>query len=246
MQNEKDRLYSLEPLFEHFNEHHELKPMGYQHIINILANDHLKNTDQGVGVLLGGKFAWVIVSLTYEIIKPIKELKNLFGKTWYAGRRGPFYRREYLVLDENGDVLVKAGSYSILMDLSNRSIYRNKELPFQLLVENNEYLLECEPRLKEVFDFDEVSKERRVYSSYLDPIGHVNNLRYPEVVYDFFNEEEIKKLGKIKRIEQYFQKELQKDETFVVKKVNLEKRAVFEVFNTETNEKAFTLVLHYS
>lgn len=244
MKEENKKTYLLEPLFEHFNENHYLKPMGYQHIINSLANEHLKGTNQGIGVVLAGKYVWVLVSMTYQIIKPITKVKAYKGKTWYSGRKGPFFRREYCLYDED-EIIVKAASYSILMDIADRSIYREKQLLFNEYTENKEYLVNCEPRLKESFNFEIVNKERKVLNSYLDPIGHVNNLRYPEFIYDVFTKGEIDNINQITKFELYFQKELQIDETFIIKKVIDSNRKIFEIFNTAKKEKAFSLILHY-
>lgn len=246
MKKEQDKTYHIEPLFEHFNENHELKIMGYQHILNNLANNHLKNTNQGVGVVLFGRYAWVLVSMTFEIVKPITKIKTYIGKTWYGGKKGPFYRREYLMYDEDGDVFVKGSSHSILMDLTDRSVYRKKDLPFNELNEVNDYLVSSNARLKENFDFNILFEKRKVLNSHVDALGHVNNLRYSEFIYDEFNIEEVKKLKEIKRVELYFQNELQKNDEFIIKKAVDENRVIFEIFNTLSKQKAFSLILHYN
>lgn len=245
MIQEKDKTYLIEPLFAHFSEKYILKPYGYHHLLNVLANDHLKQTDQGIGVILTEKYAWVLVSMTIEIVEPIVDLKQLLGKTWYAGRRGPFYRREYLIENQAGKVVSKGASYSILMDMSSRSIFRGKELPFKSLKEVNEQLINAEPRLKSDYAFVEIS-ERQVLNSHLDPLGHVNNLRYHEYIYDALSEEEIEKIDKIKRIELYFQKELQKDDQFSISKFTENNISYYQIHNETTNMKAFTIVLYFN
>lgn len=242
---EKENKYFIEPLFAHFNEGHILKPYGYHHLFNVIANDHLKRTNQGVGVVLAEKYAWVLVSLTFEIIKPIVDLKDFLGKTWYAGRRGPFYRREYLIENEQGTIICQGASYSILMDLSNRTIFRKKELPFKTLKERKEYLIEAEPRFKKDYSYEELTR-RKVLNSHLDPIGHVNNLRYHEYIYDVLTEEEVKNIDKIKKVELYFQKELKKNDNFSINKFIDGNISYYQINNETTNMKAFSLVLHFS
>ena len=242
MKKEQDKTYHIEPLFEHFNENHELKIMGYQHILNNLANNHLKNTNQGVGVVLFGRYAWVLVSMTFEIVKPITKIKTYIGKTWYGGKKGPFYRREYLMYDEDGDVFVKGSSHSILMDLTDRSVYRKKDLPFNELNEVNDYLVSSNARLKENFDFNILFEKRKVLNSHVDALGHVNNLRYTEFIYDAWTNYEVENINKIKRFELYFENELRKNDKFEVRKGEEGGKVVYTIYNNTLDKKAFSLV----
>lgn len=245
MMQEKEKKYFVEPLFAHFNEYYVLKPYGYHHLFNVIADQHLKETNHGVGVLLAEKYAWVLVSLTFEIIEPILNLNELTGKTWYAGRRGPFFRREYKIEDEQGKTIARGASYTILMDLSNRSIFRGKEMPFKIFKERKEYVIDAEPRFKKDYPYEEITR-RKVLNSHVDPIGHVNNLKYHEYIYDVLTDEEVKKIDKIKKVELYFQKELKKDDEFSISKFVDGNISYYRINNETLNMKAFTLVLHYS
>src|SRR5690554_2446518 len=242
MKNEKEKVYIIEPLFEHFNENHQLKPYGYQHLINSLANEHLKDTNQGVGTLLLGKYAWVLVSMSFEVLKEIKDVGKYFGKTWFSGRRGPYYRREFIFTDSDNNIHLKGASHSILMDLTDRSVYRQKQLPFKSFPENKEYLIKSEPRLKETYSLKNDKPSRKVLNSHLDPIGHVNNLRYTEFVYDEFSHTLINEINNIKRYDLYFQNELKINDEFVVVENAENNKIIYEIFNTKTNKKAFSLV----
>lgn len=243
MFKESEENYEIVPLFEHFNENSILKPYGYQYLFNCLATKHLKDTDQGIGVIIQEKYAWVVVSMAFEIIKPIKEDAPLKGTTWYAGSRGPFYRREYLIKDEL-DVVVKGSTYSVLLDLENRSIYRKRTLPFEELPITEKHLLDLKTRLNIDVELDKHQK-RVVYNSHLDLFGHVNNMRYTEYVYDSLNKEEINNLEKVYKVEMFFHKELQKNDEFVIKKANQNNKLFFQIDNVVTNQKAFSLILHY-
>lgn len=242
MKDEKTKIYNIEPLFEHFNENHQLKPYGYQYLINSLANEHLKDTNQGVGTLLLGKYAWVLVSMSFEVLNEIKDKKKYYGKTWFSGRRGPYYRREFIFTDNNSNVYLKGASYSILMDLTDRSVYRQKQLPFKSFPEIKDYLIKFEPRLKETYDMPNNKLPRKVLNSYLDPIGHVNNLRYTEFVYDEFSNILLKNLNNIRRYDLYFQNELKLNDEFIVSENRENNKIIYEIYNTIINKKAFSLV----
>lgn len=242
MKNEKTKVYIIEPLFEHFNENHQLKPYGYQYLVNSLANEHLKDTDQGVGTLLLGRYAWVLVSMSFEVLDEIKEIKEYFGRTWFSGRIGPYYRREFIFEDSNNNVCLKGASYSILMDLTDRSVFRQKELPFKSFPENKEYLINFEPRLKDKYNISDNKLTKTVLNSYLDPIGHVNNLRYTELIYDEFPSTLVKEINNIKRYDLYFHNELKINDEFFVSENRKQNKIIYEIFNTKSNKKAFSSV----
>ncbi|NLN50496.1 MAG: hypothetical protein GX149_02610 [Acholeplasmataceae bacterium] len=244
MKSEMRKKYILEPPFEHFNENLELKPYGYQALFNILADKHLSSTDQGVGVVLANKYAWVLVSMSLVIEKPLTESQQLIGSTWYSGRRGPFFRREYNVVDKNNQTICKGASYSVLLDLENRSIYKQRQLPFEILTEELTHLVEANPTFKQNLEFVDI-KEGQIENSHLDGLGHVNNLRYSEFVYDCFSESQIKELKNLKRIELYFHKEMQKSDRFVVKKGLNEKTNTYQIFNLTKKERAFTFNAYF-
>lgn len=243
MKNEKLNTYKLEPLFEHFNESHDLKPFGYQHLINALANAHLKDTNQAAGVLLAEKYAWVLVSMSFEVLNNIKEIKTYIGKTWFTERKGPYYRREFMIEDEQGIIYLKGASHSVLLDLNLRSIYRQKKLPFDSFKETKDFLIDCEPRFKNQCDYKTITEEKKVLNSYIDPFGHVNNLRYTEFIYDVLTDDEIKNINDIKRFDLYFHNELTKDNQFIINKSIIHNKKIYEIFNITTNMKAFSIVL---
>lgn len=239
MRTESKEKYIINIPFEYYNEDGFLKPQGYQNITDIIGDMHLKETDQQIGSLIAGKYTWVILSLTAEVKKPINNLKPVYGKTWYSERRGPYFRREYQVEDELGNVLFVAASYSVLIDVEKRTVYRQKELPFTIFQETNNYLLEANPTFKaNILNNNLISGV--VYNSDIDGIGHVNNLKYTEYVYNSFNSEKIKLLKAPFSIKLYFHKEMLKEEQYSVK---TDKINTYQVCNETKNEISFSFII---
>lgn len=245
MKNELEKVYKISPLFEHFNEKNILKPFGYQHMFNYVANTHLKDTNQGVGVVIDNRYAWVLVSFTMEIYQAVSELVSFNGRTWFTGNTGPYYRREYELKDDNGELVAVAASYSVLLDMETRTVYRQKELPFEKLTEININLLEAKTRFRENEEFDQIHG-RKVYNSHLDNLGHVNNLRYTEYIYDAFTEEEVELLPFMNKYELYFHNEMKLNNEFSVEKHTSSNKMIFNINNKSLNEKAFSAVFHYN
>lgn len=245
MKDETFKKYEIKPLFEHFNEKHILKPYGYQHMFNYLANIHLSDTDQGVGVIIENQYAWVLVSFTIEIKKPITEIKPFIGRTWFSGNVGPYYRREYEIKNQKDETIAVASSFSVLLDMKTRSVYRQKELPFEKLKEHQIYLTEAQTRFRLRLDYDLINT-RKVYNSHLDSLGHVNNLRYAEYIYDAFSEEEVNNLKNINKMELYFHHEMKLNHEFTVERSKTLDNTIFSITNKSLNVKAFSIVFHYS
>lgn len=239
--NEIDKLYEIEPLTQDFNEYMQLKSYGYQTMLTRIGEMHLNQTDQGIGHVIGGHYAWVLMSMTIEIDTPIETVGKRNGKTYYAGRKGPYYRREYLIEDKAGNSIIKASSFSILMDLDDRSIYRKRELPFSIFNAHEVYQTNASPQFKDDVK-GKLMGERTVLNSHVDALGHVNNLRYHEFIYDALSTEEVKKLKNIKKIEAYYHKELMLGETFKIYKDVKKNKIIFQLKQKEDDALSHTLV----
>ena len=134
----EDKIYNI-LLNESEYDKYGLKLYNYLKIVTKLSYEHLKQTDQGIHVIIKDKYAWAVIAMKLHILKPLKQLANLTGKTWYAGKRGPFYRREYEIF-LNGKQMMVGGSYSVLLNVIDRSVYRKRELPFEELIMTDKQL----------------------------------------------------------------------------------------------------------
>lgn len=217
-----------------------LKLYAYPALLSQLGYEHLKNTDQGVGVLIKNKYAWVIISMKLRISQKISKPCDITGVTWYSGRKGPYFRREYEITNKNFQII--GSSYSVLIDVITRKIYRNSILPFKIIDEKDKYLLTLEANYR-----DEVNSEmicsRKVLNSHIDVLGHVNHLKYVEFIYDSLTEEEINEVNSYNTLELFFHNEMLLGEEFSINKGQSNNKTIFTVINQTKNSKAFTLVL---
>lgn len=247
MKNEKDFVYELETEVSDLNEDSFLKPYAYQVLFARLVEPHLNTIHADIQTTMKSNLAWALVSLSFEIVRPVKGCIKLLGNTWHSQHRGPFFRRDFVFKNEVGEVMFQGGSYSILLDLDKRSIYRGKELPVHNLNPIDEFVIEASPTnkiRKANLEFNKVD-ERKVYNSYIDYIGHVNNCRYGEFAYDAFTDEERNALGKIKRMDIYFLSELKPKDIFSIQKAYAEKRVYIQGYNETKSETAFEFSLEF-
>ncbi len=241
---ETERTYELVNELSDLNENNLLKPHGYQKLFVELGDRHLDKIDINVDTTMESNLAWAFISISIEIVKPIEGITRLIGKTWHSGRRGPFYRREYLFTDEKGEILIKGASFSVLLDMDKRTVYRKRETPFYISDPIEDHIIEAKPNNKINLDFTKID-ERIAYNSYIDCLGHVNNTRYGEFAYDTFTDSEVDNLVKLKRMDIYFKSELRKNDSFSTYKANKENQIYIRGVNDSKDDSSFDIIFTF-
>jgi len=243
MVSEKEWVYEVEIEVEDLNENKILKPYAYQRLIAKVAEEHLKRLNMDVDTIMKYNLSWVLISLSIEIVRPVEGCDRLYATTWYSKRKGPYFRREMVFSNEMGEVF-KASSFSILLDIENRSIFREKEPPFTVNEPIEEFVLEASPNFKYTGDYKKTDV-RRVFNSFIDCNGHVNNCRYGEFAYDVFNDDERRKLKDLKRMDIYFHSELMLNDRFSVLKAYDNNKLLIRGFNENKGVNSFDIVLEF-
>ncbi len=245
MDNEKDFIYEIEPDVSELNEYGYLKPYAYQNLFGTIAERHLNKINLNVDTTMKYGLAWVLISISLEIVKPVKGCIKLFAQTWHSQKKGPFYRRELVFKDEEGTLLFHGSTFSVLLDLETRTVFRKKETPFFVDDPINEFTIDANPSFKIDIPFIEIDK-RKVYNSYIDCLGHVNNTRYGEFAYDALNSHEKENLHKMSRYEVFFLSELRDKDIFSVQRVNINNRIVIKGVNESNGETSFDVLIDFN
>ncbi len=233
--NEQNKTYDIELEFSLFGANGCLQPSGYQYIMNSVADKHLRTVDLNFEKILETGLSWVLLSMTVDVLQPIDDrLSKLVGTTWYSGRKGVFFRREINVAKEDGTPVFHCATYSTLLDMKKRSIFRGRELPFEMMEPTDKLLVDAVPTFKEKHDFEK-GVSRNVQRSYIDGVGHVNNGRYGEFCFDALTDSEAA-TEKLRRMEIYFVSEMRLGETFAVGKAYDNEKIILQGYN-ETQEK---------
>ena len=236
----ENKTYIINTIKEEFDTF-GLKLYHYPKLASMLSYEHLKDTDQGVNVILQEKYAWAIVVMKLHLKSRIKDPTSLVGRTWYSGRKGPYYRREY-ELTYHDEVVVAGASYSILLNVIDRSIYRLKQLPFKELNPIPKHLVNLQANFRQDLDYENMS-EGVVIEEYIDALGHTNHLYYVEFIYNALTEEDLKEVNRYNTMELFFHKEMVLGDVFTVNKGYLDEFLIFLIYNKTNEEKAFTLKL---
>ncbi len=197
------------------NENHNLTLSALQRIIVTASEEHLKNIDLDVPKLMQNYgVSWVLLSLSVDIKDKIRSGELLSVRTWHTNKKGVYYRRDFEICHEDGSLAAAAATFSSIFDMENRRLCTNREVLGMVdeLGEGKE-LFEANPRLRikpENLDF---VMSQKVMPSWIDALGHVNNLRYGDLVTDALPEHIRTKLGNLSRFELGFTGELRLGES---------------------------------
>ncbi|WP_106495777.1 acyl-[acyl-carrier-protein] thioesterase [Lentibacillus sp. Marseille-P4043] len=130
--------------------------------------------------------AWVLTRIRVNIIRnPIWD-EEITIETWPLEPGKADFDRDYLVKDENGNIIIKAVSKWVIMDLHERKIKRSKTIGIRYPENITERAIEGKlEKLKDFGTLEEVYNKVIGYSD-IDFNGHLNNSKYVDYIMDCF------------------------------------------------------------
>lgn len=191
-----------------------LKPSGILDCFQTVAGIHATVLGIGLKKLLKENQAWVLMRVKYDVFRQIPKESKVTVKTWPLAVGQVDYDRNYLILDEEGNVLVKGTSKWVIIDFKDKRILR---APYN-------YPCEClENRNYDSFDrirvsFDEGFNVLGTYvvrNTEIDILGHLNNIRYADIIFNFYPYE-------LKNLQIDYLKETKLGETLTIKEKTIE------------------------
>lgn len=190
---------------------------AYQRMIMGMIEEHLDELKLGEKFLMENHgISWVLLSTSIELRRHIKPTEKLIGTTWHAGGRVPSFRRDFNFKDESEEVVAVGATVSTLFETEARKICLNKEKLAVVDLESHEPVLEGLERRLKINSPAVVVETRKVRPSMTDGVGHVNNTRYGDFVYDAMTDSERVRLGDLKRIDVWFNYELLAGDEFEI------------------------------
>ena len=124
------------------------------------------------------KKTWVLINWKLEFIRRPKYSENLKVKTWSNGVDKIYALRDFLVYDENGEIIAKATSKWVLIDLETMGITKPTDLIMKLYTTEPDKVFETKlEKLKEPKDYISSSKIK-ITKDMIDANGHVHNINY--------------------------------------------------------------------
>ncbi len=183
-----------------------------------IAGLHSENLGMGRKVLYEQhKVIWVLVRIRVDIIKYPKWKDIITVETWpqEPGRVG--FDRDFLVRDNEGNILIKAVSTWVVIDVESRRLRKTNLVYTGYPPVIEERAIDCKLGNLNSKGELEMAYKRTVRYSDIDINGHLNNAKYLDFIMDSFSLEEHKKIN-IKSIEISYSNEALPGETIIIYK----------------------------
>ena len=189
--------------------------------------------------------SWVLLSTSIELKRKLLPTDKLTGRTWHAGGRAPSFRRDFVFEDENGEVVAVGATISTLFETETRKLCLNKEKLSVVNLDCGEPVLESlERKMKVDAEFESI-ETRTVRPSMTDGVGHANNTKYGDLVYDAMSPEERADLSNLKRLDVWFNYELRENEKVEISKAKVDNVLYFTGKKSD-GKSSFDMKIHFA
>ena len=244
---EREFSYPLELGVSMFNGLGALKISAYQELYMQAVEPHLKNIGMDEALLMREySAAWVLIAMTAEPRRAIRPGETLHARTWNSTEMPRLlFRREFAVYDEEENEVLVGATFSALLDLSTRRVCTDRTLLGRFTLPAGETLLEASDRLRLKTPETEPLEVRTARPSWEDAVGHVNNFRYGELVYDALRAEDRAAMDRLSRLELYFVAETHPGDQLALHRIVTDADTTVTVTLPEMTRPAFAARLRF-
>ena len=239
--DEKQYSYPLELGVAMFGGHGALKVSAYQELYMQAVEPHLKNIGMDEAKLMREmEVAWVLIAMTAEPLRTIHPDDALHARTWNTTENARLlFRREFAFYDEAETPVLRGATFSALLDLKKRRVCTDRELIGRFTLPAGETLLEASDRLRMKTPAETPAETLTARPSWEDAVGHVNNFRYGEMVYDALSDAERGRMAELSRLELYFVNETKPGDRLALHRVEDAEHTTVTVSLTDAPRPAF-------
>ena len=221
---------------------------AYQRMIMAMIEEHLDMLKIGEKKLMTNHgISWVLLSSSIKILKKFSPTDIITGTTWHSGGRIPSFRRDFSFFDHDGTPIAIGATVSTLFDNESRKLCldRNKlsvgDLPAdEIALQSLDRKMKCNSDMTFV-------ESRKVRPSMTDGVGHVNNTKYADYIYDALTQDERDRLCDLSGMDIWFNYELREGDLFsIYKSVPDESTLCFSGLKDGETRSSFDLRLKFN
>lgn len=157
-----------------------LKPTAFMDMAQEMAYQAAAAMKFGYDELIVKNMAWVLSRMRFRFLKAPVWGDEVEIRTWHRGAFGPFFVRDFEVLDKEGRRMIEATSSWVIIDVDSRRMARPEEVLPKEDTSCPDFAIETPagkvmmPRGVE----PELVTTHKVAYSDIDLVGHTNNARY--------------------------------------------------------------------
>jgi len=206
-----------------------------------MAALHANEMKLGFHDMMKEKRAWVMAMMAIRIERYPKFQDAIEVTTWSNGPDGRYAMRDFLITDEDGNELARASSTWFVIDIEALKICRLDGYFDDYEYSNIDYSLGRKPERIKPLQEPDLEEEIKAKYSDLDINGHVNNVKYVDMVLDMFHTD-FRLSHDIHEIEMNFLKETKEGDTLgnMLKIVEADREYLHCLFNKDIGKASFT------
>ncbi len=206
-----------------------------------MAALHANELDLGFHDMMKEKRAWLMAQMAVRIERFPRFLESINVTTWSNGPDGRYAMRDFVITDAAGAEIARASSTWFVVDIEQKRICRLDGYFDDYEFNDIDYALGRKPeRIKPMKEADMEEEIKARYSD-IDINGHVNNVRYVDMVLDMFHTD-FRMSHDIYEIEMNFLKETREGDVLgnMLKEVEPESEYLHCLFNRSIEKVSFT------
>lgn len=180
-----------------------------------IASSAVDNLGIGINTIEKKGIAWILIRSRVDIIKNPVWNQEIIIETWPQLPKTLEFERDFVVKDINGNVMIKAVSTWIIIDINTRRIKKSNLIAIDYPDIVKERAINCKLGKIKPFGNLEVAYKKVIGYSDIDFNGHLNNSKYIDFIMDCFTYENHQQYF-VKSIEVNFNSELLPGEVLVL------------------------------
>ena len=165
-----------------------LKPTAFMDMAQEMAYQAAAAMKFGYDELIVKNMAWVLSRMRFRFLKAPVWGEEVEIRTWHRGAFGPFFVRDFEVLDKEGRRMIEATSSWVIIDVDSRRMARPEEVLPKEDTSCSDFAIEApagKVMMPRGVEPDLVTTHKVAYSD-IDLVGHTNNARYVAWALDCF------------------------------------------------------------
>lgn len=166
-----------------------LKPSGVLNLFQDAACAHADALGVGFEKMWEQNLLWVLLAVRYEVVQMPEERQTVTVITWPSRTAGPLYGREYEIVDEDGNLLIRGDSSWALIRADSRKTALVRHVYGENAVFPERKALSDRPPHLPALAKDSTAETVCRYTE-LDSYGHVNNAAYPDYLWNALKPEQ--------------------------------------------------------
>ncbi len=169
----------------HTNQYGQASITSLFNILIEAAWAHAQVMDWGYDSLKSNNLFWVLSRMYFQVEKYPDWQDQIHLNTWSAGTDGMYAYREYIVENDKGEILLRASSAWLILDMDTRKIFRLSEFRSTFPKRIDQNACRQPKRVKPDVHTEKLNFSPVLFSD-LDINKHFNSVRYVERVLDDF------------------------------------------------------------